>query len=230
MSVKSNLIQLVVGFDEREAVVFHSFVQSILTRSSLPVQVLPLAVNTLVGYEEMHEDASNAFVYSRFLTPYLMSYEGWALFCDGDMVCNDDIAELWKLRDESKAVQVVKHDYETKASVKYFGNKNENYPRKNWSSVVLWNCAHPKHKILTPELVNEQTGKFLHRFQWLEDNEIGGLPLEWNWLDVEYDRNPNASLIHYTLGAPCFSDYKDSPMSAYWHQSYAELNKGFDSI
>jgi lipopolysaccharide biosynthesis glycosyltransferase len=45
-----------------------------------------------------------------------MDYSGWAIFADGDMVCQADISELWALRDDSKAVQVVKHDYQTKAS------------------------------------------------------------------------------------------------------------------
>ena len=228
MNKDTDAIRLVVGFDEREAIVFHTFVQSVLRYASQPVSIIPLAKNTLCSYSETHQDASNAFVYSRFLTPYLMSYDGWAIFLDGDMVCNADISELWALRDRKKAVQVIKHDYETKQTVKYFGNKNENYPRKNWSSLIIWNCAHPKNKCLTPSLIERETGKFLHRFEWLDDTEIGEIPIEWNWLDIEYDVNTEAKLIHYTLGAPCFSEYKDSPMSEYWHSVYKDVNAGFD--
>lgn len=173
-------INVVVGFDQREAVAYHTFCQSVLERSTLPVQFLPLAENTLSFYKETHTDGSNRFIYSRFLTPFLMDYQGWALFADGDMICRADIAELWRLRDPSKAVQVVQHDYQTKAQRKYLGNKNENYPRKNWSSVILWNCAHPAHQRLTPEFVMGQTGAFLHRFSWLKDEDIGALAPEWN--------------------------------------------------
>ena len=105
----------------------------------MPVSFTPLSINTLKDYEEKHEDRSNDFVYSRFLTPYLNNFEGWAIFADGDMICQVDIKELWDLRDESKAVQVVKHDYKTKANKKYLGNKNENYPNHNchWVHINL---------------------------------------------------------------------------------------------
>ena len=222
------LIRLVVGFDQREAVAYHVFCQSVLERTSQPVSFLPLVTGSIPSYSEKHEDGSNAFIYTRFLTPYLMGYEGWAVFADGDMVCNDDIAKLWSLRDPQKAIQVVKHNYRTKAAVKYLGNRNEDYPRKNWSSLVLWNCGHPKNKCLTPQFVSEQTGAFLHRFQWLEDNFIGEIPKTWNWLAIEYEPNTEASLIHYTLGTPCFPEYRETDQSMLWHATYNKLNEGFD--
>ncbi len=221
-------INIVVGFDQREAIAYHVFTQSILEKASLPVTFHPLAINTLCSYSEKHTDRSNDFVYSRFLTPYFNHFQGWAIFADGDMVCQADIAELWNLRDESKAILVVKHDYQTKAQIKYLGNKNENYPRKNWSSLILWNCKHPKHKILTPEFIEHQSGKFLHRFAWLEDSDIGELPREWNWLVTEYPNNPSAKLLHYTLGTPCFRDYKDSDMSECWHSVQKKLLQGLE--
>ena len=221
-----NKITLVVGFDQREAVAYHTFCQSVLEKASLPVQIIPLAENTLAGYRETHSDGSNKFIYSRFLTPYLNNFSGWAIFADGDMICQTDIKELWDLRDEAKAVQVVKHDYQTKAHTKYLGNKNENYPRKNWSSLILWNCAHPAHRLLTPEFVQRQTGAYLHRFSWLQDEQVGELPRAWNWLAIEYEDNPQAKLIHYTLGAPCFKDYADSEMAEPWHQAHHRLSQG----
>jgi lipopolysaccharide biosynthesis glycosyltransferase len=157
-----------------------------------------------------------------------MDYEGWVIFADGDMVCTDDIANLWNLRDITKAVQVVKHNYQTKVHRKYFGNKNEDYPRKNWSSVILWNCAHSKNRQLTPEFVQGQDGAFLHRFKWLEDNDIGELPKEWNWLATEYEANPNAKLVHYTLGTPCFMEYRDSDMADQWHLTMARATQGLE--
>lgn len=223
-----NKINLIVGFDQREAVAYHVFCQTIIDRATMPVQFLPLAENTLNEYKEVHTDGSNKFIYSRFLTPYLMNFSGWAIFADGDMVCQADISELWSLRDETKAVQVVKHDYKTKAAKKYLGNKNENYPKKNWSSLILWNCSHPENAILTPEFIQSQPGSYLHRFSWLEDSLIGGLDTEWNWLAIEYPENPNAKLIHYTLGTPCFKDYADEPMSDAWKINYLRVNEGFD--
>jgi lipopolysaccharide biosynthesis glycosyltransferase len=225
-----NKINLIVGFDQREAVAYHVFCQTIIDRATMPVQFLPLAENTLNKYKEVHTDGSNKFIYSRFLTPYLMNFSGWAIFADGDMVCQADISELWALRDENKAVQVVKHDYKTRAAKKYLGNKNEDYPKKNWSSLILWNCGHPENTILTPEFIQNQPGSYLHRFSWLGDNLIGGLDLEWNWLAIEYPDNPNAKLIHYTLGTPCFKDYSNESMSDVWKRSYLRASEGLDGL
>ncbi len=217
-------INIVVGFDQKEAIAYHVFCQSIIEHSTMPVQFIPLILN----FEKnlFHGDGSNAFTYSRFLTPYLMNFQGWAIFADGDMVCKDDLAMLWKLRDSSKAVQVVKHDYKTKHSKKYLGNKNEDYPRKNWSSLILWNCGHSKNKLLTPDFINKKSGSFLHRFSWLTDEEIGNLNPEWNWLAIEYEDNPSAKIIHYTLGTPCFKEYQSSSMSTHWHEIFKKTIQG----
>ncbi|HUL12130.1 MAG TPA: glycosyltransferase [Methylococcaceae bacterium] len=223
------MIRILIGFDQREAVAYHTFCQSILEKASQPVSFTPLALNSLNFYRETHTDGSNTFIYSRFLTPFLCNFDGWAIFADGDMVCRDDIAKLWALRDESKAVLCVKHDYQTKEHSKYLGNKNTDYPRKNWSSVLLWNCSHPKHKILTPEFIMQQTGAFLHRFTWLDDGEIGDLPKEWNWLTTEYEDNYDAKLLHYTLGTPCFKDYWIADMADEWHHCYARTQEGMYS-
>ena len=222
------MIKLYVGFDPKEAIAYHVFIQSVIKNSSAPIQITPLALSLLDEFKETHNDRSNDFIYSRFLTPYLNNFEGWAIFADGDMICNADIKELINLADPDKAVSVVKHNYKTKFKKKYLGNINEDYPRKNWSSVILWNCSHPKHKILTPSFVAKQSGKFLHRFSWLEDNEIGELPIEWNWLAIEYEANPNAKLIHYTLGTPCFKDFKETDMSDLWYKYNQLAQRGFD--
>jgi lipopolysaccharide biosynthesis glycosyltransferase len=221
-------INLYVGYDEREAIAYHVFCHSVIKNTSIPVKITPLVLSQLKEFNETHQDRSNDFVYSRFLTPYLNEFDGWAIFVDGDMICQADLKELMAMADPSKALMVVKHDYQTKASIKYLGNINENYPRKNWSSVILWNCSHPKHKILTPEFVSNQTGKFLHRFSWLDDNEIGELPVEWNWLACEYEKNTEAKLIHYTLGTPCFKDFIDTDMAEIWYDYYESAKKGFD--
>lgn len=217
-----------VGFDQREAIAYHVFCQSVIDLATVPVHFVPLAENSLNQYKELHADGSNRFIYSRFLTPYLMNFSGWAIYADGDMVCQADILELWSLRDESKAVQVVKHDYKTKSVKKYLGNINEDYPRKNWSSLILWNCGHPENSILTPDFIQSQTGSYLHRFSWLKDGLIGELEAEWNWLAIEYPENPNAKIIHYTLGTPCFKDYANESMSDVWKRNYLRVKEGFD--
>jgi len=168
-------------------------------------------------YKETHTDGSNHFIYTRFLVPHLMSYTGWAIFIDGDMIVRDDIVKLWELREGNKDVMVVKHDYKTRMTEKYLGAKNEDYPRKNWSSVILWNCGNHPNRKLTPEFIQNSSGSYLHRFGWLDDARIGELPREWNWLPDEYGPNPDAKLLHYTLGTPCFHEFADTPQGNEWH-------------
>jgi lipopolysaccharide biosynthesis glycosyltransferase len=216
------VIDIVVGFDQREAVAYHTFCQSVIDNTSQPVRFTPLIAHEING----QKDGSNSFIYSRFLVPYLMGYKGWAIFADGDMVCIRDVTKLWEMRDDKYAVQVVKHDYKTKHSKKYLGNKNEDYPCKNWSSLVLWNCEHPAHRYLTPKHIDGLGGKFLHRFEWLNESEVGELPLTWNWLVMEYPTNEYAELLHYTIGTPCFKDYADCDMSSYWWRYYERSKEG----
>src|SRR5919106_3329931 len=218
------MICLFIGYDPREAVVYHVCVNSIVRQASQPLAVTPLALKNLAGYVERHKDGSNQFTYSRFLVPELMGWAGWALYIDGDMLLRADIAELWSLRDEAKALLCVQHDYKTRLREKYLGAKNEDYPRKNWSSVVLWNCAHPANARLTREFVEGATGAQLHRFTWLEDRLIGELPKEWNWLPDEFGPNPAAKLLHWTLGAPCFHEFRDAAMAEEWHRERELMN------
>ena len=147
-----------------------------------------------------------------------MGFSGHAIFMDGDMIVRDDIYKLWELRDPTLDVQVVKHDYKTKMQTKYLGAKNEDYPRKNWSSVILWNCASYPNRKLTPEYVQNATGAQLHRFQHIKDERIGELPIEWNWLPDEFGPNPDAKLLHYTLGTPSFHEFATTPMGDEWHR------------
>ena len=211
-------IPIFIGYDPREAVAYHVCANSIIRHASKPVAIIPLALNLFEDYKETHTDGSNQFIYSRFLVPHLMDYTGHAIFIDGDMVVRSDITELWAWRQNHYDVQVVKHNYETCMTEKYLGSKNENYPRKNWSSVIIWNCESPANQCLTPAFVQKSTGAELHRFTWIKDERIGDLPAEWNWLPDEYGLNINADLLHYTLGAPCFHDFATTPMADDWHR------------
>lgn len=221
------MIRIFIGYDHREAVAYHVCTNSIIRHSTQTVNFTPLALNNLSDYKEKHTDGSNHFIYSRFLVPHLTNYNGWALFLDGDMILRDDISKLWDLRDESKAVMVVKHDYKTRMPVKYLGAKNEDYPRKNWSSVILWNCGHEANRGVTPEFIQNATGAQLHRFTWLSDDLVGELPIVWNWLPDEFGANPDAKLLHFTLGTPCFHDFATSPMANEWHREkiYTEYSE-----
>jgi lipopolysaccharide biosynthesis glycosyltransferase len=145
--------------------------------------------------------SSTEFTFTRFLVPYLANYKGWAVFCDCDFLWNCDIAELFELADNSKAVIVVKHNYTPKSSIKMNDKPQTIYPKKNWSSMILWNCEHPSNTILTPELVNTASADYLHQFKWLSEHEVGGLDKTWNWL-VGYYYNDIPKAIHYTDGGP----------------------------
>jgi lipopolysaccharide biosynthesis glycosyltransferase len=213
-----DIIPVFIGYDPREAIAYHTCVNSIIRHATQPVSIVPVALNLFADYKETHGDNSNNFVYTRFLVPWLMSWQGWAIFIDGDMILRDDISKLWDMRQMDKDVMVVKHDYKTRMPVKYLGAKNEDYPRKNWSSVILWNCSSFPNRKLTPEFIQNATGSLLHRFTWIEDERIGELPKEWNWLPDEYGPNPDAKLLHYTLGTPCFQEFADTPMGDEWHR------------
>lgn len=203
-----------IGHDPREAVAYHVCCESILKYASIPVAFIPLSGE--------QRDGSNVFIYARFLVPYLCRFLGQALYLDGDMLVRGDIAELIDKANPRSGVNVVKHDYKTKFPTKYLGNKNEDYPRKNWSSVVLWDCAFYPNRILTPEFIAKATGSYLHRFQWLSDDQIGSLPKEWNHLTMEYSPNPDAKLYHYTLGIPAFDGYQAQEGAEEWRKTLTE--------
>jgi len=219
------VLKVFIGYDAREAVAYHVCVNSLIRHCSSPIEIVPLALNTMPFYREAHKDGSNAFIYSRFLVPYMCDFKGWALYLDGDMVVREDVAKLFDLAQMDKDVMVVKHAYKTRHPDKYLGNKNEDYPRKNWSSVILWNCENYPNRVLLPEFVERQDGSYLHRFSWLADGRIGELPAEWNWLVGEYERNDDAKLYHYTLGIPAFEEYaKCDNAEAWWDEFHKTID------
>ena len=213
------MINVFIGYDPNEVVAFHVLAHSIYTRASQPVAVHPLMLSQLDGVMTRERDArqSTDFAFSRFLTPYLSNYEGWSLFLDCDELMLTDIAELWELRDDRFALQVVKHDHKPKEESKFLGQVQTQYPKKNWSSVMLFNNS--KCKALTVDYVNRSTGLELHQFKWLEsDDLIGELPPKWNHL-VDYDPPQPASelgILHYTEGGPYFSDYENCGYAEEW--------------
>lgn len=224
-----DLIPIYFGFDEREEIGVHTFTSSVIHHATKPIQLIPLHLGLFRDfYTAGHRDGSNAFIYTRFLIPFLQSFRGWAIFCDGaDMIVKDDIAELWNLRDEYKAVMVAPHDYKTKHPRKYLGTQmeaeNHDYPKKNQSSVMLINCAHFAWRQMTPEKVAKMSGSELHQFAWIPDHQIGHLPMEWNWLADEYGANADAKLLHFTCGIPAFPRHSNAPHADDWAQAACRI-------
>lgn len=220
------MINLYAGFDSREEIGYHTFCSSVIHHSTEPVSICPLDLGMLSKlYKAGQSDGTNAFTYSRFLIPYLQGFKGMAIFADGcDMLLKADISELWAMRDPFKAVQIVQHDYKTKHPRKYIGTimeaDNRDYPRKNWSSLMIINCAHYAWRDITPETVETMLGSDLHRFSFIQERFIGALPMEWNWLADEYGENPDAKLLHWTAGIPGFAHYTDAPHTEDWHDAW----------
>lgn len=206
------MIHLFCGYDERESIGFAVFAHSVIARASRPVALVPLHA---MGMPQ----GTNAFTVSRFLVPYLMGFHGRAIFMDAsDMLMRGDVAELDSLFDPSFAVQVVKHpDYETRHPRKYVGtgmeSDNRNYPRKNWASVMLFNCGHPVWQDMTPERIGAYPiGELLSLDFCGED--VGELHPKWNRLVDE--GQPSGNVLHWTAGIPGFEAYRDAPFAAEW--------------
>ena len=218
------MIPVFIGYDSRETVAWGVLAHSINARASEPVTIAPVMLDQLGGIfrRERNPLQSTEFSFSRFLVPYLCGFKGWAVFMDCDMLMMDDVANLWKLRDERYAVQVVKHEHVPKEDVKFLGAVQTKYQKKNWSSVMLMNCE--RCTALTPDYVNRASGLELHQFKWLGDDAlIGELPHRWNHL-VGYDAAAaGVSLAHFTIGGPWFEEYKGCEYSAEWEAEKAQM-------
>lgn len=206
------------------------FVQSVLENTDEPVQIVPLteAIGKKLG---VGTDGTNSFTKLRFLVPYLCGFKGHAMWADGaDMLCLADISELWGERDNWHGVKVVKHDYQSTTSMKYIGTEmeaaNYAYPKKNWSSLMLFTNSYAPHEKLTPEFVNKQPGSYLHRFSWMPEERIGDLPAEWNHIPLELPYDINAKLVHFSLGIPGFEHYGDCDYATHWKQTMLSAQEG----
>ena len=215
------MIHVFIGYDNKTKVAYHVLSESISKHSSEPVTITPIRLENLKHIFTRKSDtlASTEFSFSRFLVPYLMDYKGWALFMDSDMVMLSDIAKLWGSRNQNYAVQVCKHDYTPKLSNKFLNKKQTIYKKKNWSSLMLMNCG--KCDKLTPEYVNTASGLDLHQFMWTDD--VGDIPLEWNWLVGEYPFKKDVHNIHFTEGGPYFKEFKNTEYAEEWFKVYKDV-------
>lgn len=211
-------LRVFIGYDSREPIAYHVCAHSILSRASLPVSITPLALPNLrrVFTRERGATESTEFAFTRFLVPYLSGYKGLSVFMDSDMLVRVDLLDLLLpvFANPGKAVYVCQHEYTPKDHTKFLGQVQTTYPRKNWSSFVVF--ANDQCEALTIPYVNTATGAELHRFQWLRDDQIGELPLAFNWLVGEYPANPGASILHYTVGGPWFSGYENCDHADEW--------------
>jgi hypothetical protein len=231
-----------IGFDPREAAAFAVARDSIRRHLNKPVPINGIVLDEMrrkglytraterrksaVDGDVLWDVISDApmsteFSISRFLTYHLARQHhemGWAMFADCDVLARADISPMfeYQTRNQDFAVMCVKHRYIPKAGTKMDGQVQTQYSRKNWSSVTLYNLAHPSNRVLTPELVNELPGRDLHGFCWLKDYEIGELPVEWNYLVGETPANVEPKLVHFTLGIPTMRGYEDQPYADEW--------------
>jgi len=210
-------LRIYVGWDSREDIAFQACKQSLLDTASVPIEVIPLKQRLLkrdgLYWRKSDKLASTEFTFTRFLIAEMANFTGWALFIDCDFIAVEDVKKLFDQADNRYALMCAQHDYTPKEGVKMDGKQQLNYPRKNWSSMMLVNCGHPSNKKLTKDLVNDPNidGKYLHRFSWLNDSEIGAISHEWNWLVGWYNEPDDGKpkFIHYTEGGPWFEQYKD---------------------
>lgn len=227
-----------IGYEPREQDAFNVAVASIRAHLAKPIEINAVALPPLVSHGlyqrptsrkngQLWDHISDApmsteFAISRFFVPRLATVplasesSDWALFMDCDMLARADLGELFALADDRFAVQCVQHAQESGEAVKMDGQVQTFYARKNWSSVLLWNLRHPANRALTDAKLNSWAGRALHGFRWLDDSQIGALPPEWNHLVGVNQPNPDAKLVHFTLGVPSMEGYADCEHAVEW--------------
>lgn len=218
-------IRVFIGYDDNESVAYHVLAHSILRHASVPVAITPLVKRHMAAFYERERSGieSTDFSFTRFLVPFLSGYEGWSIFMDCDMLMTADVAGLWSLRDDRRALMCVKHDYVARDDVKFLGSVQTRYEKKNWSSVMMFNNA--RCRALTPAVVAGESGLFLHQFKWLGDDDlIGSLPVTWNYLVGEMSMPGVPELIHYTLGGPYFDSYASCEHADLWFAERRLMN------
>lgn len=159
---------------------------------------------------------STSHAIARFWVPRLCEFTGWALFTDGDVLFREDVSKVFEFADPNCAVMVVQHEPQLEEGSKKSGHVQQAYPRKNWSSVILWNCGHLANRALTPKVLNSWPGRDLHAFKWLRDDQIGVLPARWNHLVNVAAPDPDPALVHYTLGTPDVAGHEHDAFAHEW--------------
>ncbi len=227
-------MRVYIGYDEREAPAAEVAYKSLRRVTSNEIEPEMLCLSKLVDQGLMsgrtidyrngdYDLVSNApqatrFAITRFLTPILCQ-SGYALFVDCDVVFMQDPRAMLLDVAAKHAVSVVKHGGVVNTQLKMGGVPQVAYPRKNWSSVALYNCDHHAHRRLSLRDINERPGRDLHAFYWLADDEIGGLAPHWNWLVDVQARPPRIGIAHMTLGGPWISGWQGGSFDAEWRDA-----------
>jgi len=195
-----------------------------IENKSKNINIIPLKLNELseknIYYRDIDPLASTEFTYSRFLVPYLNDFKGIAIFCDSDFLWQCDINDLLEYYDHNTAVMCVQHDYKPKTNTKMDGVTQTTYPRKNWSSLMIFNCEHKDCKNLSVDNINTKEAKYLHRMEWTD--KIGSIPMTYNWLEGDYPNNINPKVIHFTNGGPWHETW-DGDFKQEWLEIYNKL-------
>ena len=209
--------RIFIGYDPTQQIAYEVLKYSLHKHASEPIDVRPIDAAELTEFDRPVDPlASTPFTYTRFLVPWLCDYEGVALFMDSDMLALGDISELFHEDMSGLALRVRQHDYRPTETVKMGGKTQTQYPRKNWSSLMLMNCS--RLGAWSKEAVETQSGAWLHRFEPIPDDQIGDLGTEWNVLD---HISGECKLLHYTSGGPWLPGCEDADHADLWH-SYRE--------
>lgn len=212
-------LNVYIGWDPREEEAWEVACKSVFAHASEQVYIYKLMKSRIKEYKREDPLASSEFTLTRFLVPYLSGYEGFSVFMDCDVLVAEDINKIMDRVDPKNLVSCVKHpEYEPKTAVKMDGALQTAYPRKNWSSVMVFN--NEKCKTLTPELINTASAKYLHRMQWSPDALIGELSHTWNYLVGYYNDIDKPNIIHYTDGGPWFKGYENCEFAEQWKTFY----------
>lgn len=221
-------LRVCIGYDSRQRQAYQVCIASLRKHATKPIDIIaldqaPLREHGL--YTRAQEERagqlwdvisdapmSTEFALTRFLVPYLSGYTGTTLFVDCDFLFRADVAELFALAHPRYAVQCIQHYFTQRTGMKMDHQIQTAYPRKLWSSLVLWNCGHPANKALTLDVVNGEKGSELHQFSWLSDDLIGKLPSDWGW----FEQIPKA--VHFTEGLPDVPGCESTPFSDEWRE------------
>ena len=223
-------INIFIGYHSREKIASTICKFSLKKNTTIPISIKLLKINELrkkkVYSRKNDKKSSTEFTFSRFLVPYLSKYKGWSIFCDCDFLWLSDLKELKKKFNKKYAVMCVKHNYKPRNNFKFDNKRQYIYPRKNWSSMILWNNEHTSNKKLTLKKINSKNGKYLHRFGWLKDSEIGSISKKWNWLVGWYKKDKiKPKAIHFTQGGPWHKGSEDCDYSSLWKKYKTDFLK-----
>lgn len=188
-----------IGFDDAQPVSYNVAQFSLVRHASQPVSITPMVLETL----PIKRRGLTKFTYTRFLIPYLMGFKGWGLWFDSDIIFNDDPIRIWDFADTSKAVIVAE----------------EVMPFER-AAIMLFNCAHPDNRVLTPEYI--EGAEKLHQIGWTR--HLGFFPRSWNHCVGYCPPTEDVSGVHFTQGLPIFPETEGSEHTDKWRLEHKLMN------